>query len=42
MPTATHSIPEIWPPIRLALDNLEAVLAEGGMTLASVVRLNIY
>jgi enamine deaminase RidA (YjgF/YER057c/UK114 family) len=28
--------------LRLALDNLEAVLAEGGMTLANVVRLNIY
>jgi enamine deaminase RidA (YjgF/YER057c/UK114 family) len=26
----------------LALDNLEAVLAEAGMTLANVVRLNIY
>jgi enamine deaminase RidA (YjgF/YER057c/UK114 family) len=28
--------------IALALDNLEAVLAEAGMTLANVVRLNIY
>ena len=28
--------------IALAADNLEAVLAEAGMTLANVVRLNIY
>jgi enamine deaminase RidA (YjgF/YER057c/UK114 family) len=28
--------------IALALDNLEAVLAEAGMTLANVIRLNIY
>lgn len=28
--------------LELALDNLEAVLAEAGMTFASVVRLNVY
>src|SRR3954462_9671602 len=28
--------------LELALDNLEAVLAEAGMTLANVVRLNVY
>lgn len=28
--------------LRLALDNVEAVLAEAGMTLADVVRLNVY
>jgi enamine deaminase RidA (YjgF/YER057c/UK114 family) len=28
--------------VRLALDNLEAVLNEAGMTFANVVRLNIY
>ncbi|MGH2685231.1 MAG: RidA family protein [Actinomycetota bacterium] len=28
--------------INLALDNLEAVLAEAGMSLANVVRLNLY
>ena len=28
--------------LALALDNLEAVLAEAGMTLASLVRLNVY
>jgi enamine deaminase RidA (YjgF/YER057c/UK114 family) len=28
--------------LRLALDNLQAVLAGAGMTLASVVRLNVY
>jgi enamine deaminase RidA (YjgF/YER057c/UK114 family) len=28
--------------LELSLDNLEAVLAEAGMTLANVVRLNVY
>jgi len=28
--------------LEMALDNLEAVLAEAGMTLADVVRLNVY
>ena len=28
--------------LRLSLDNLEAVLAGAGMTLANVVRLNVY
>ncbi|WP_327093315.1 RidA family protein [Nonomuraea sp. NBC_01738] len=28
--------------LALTLDNLEAVLAEGGMTLANLVRLNVY
>src|SRR3954471_1558456 len=28
--------------LELALDNLEAVLAEAGMTLANIVRLNVY
>ena len=28
--------------VRLALDNVEAVLAAAGMTLANIVRLNIY
>ncbi len=32
-----------WPAqLALSLDNLEAVLAEAGMTLANVIRLNVY
>jgi hypothetical protein len=41
-PTATQHAGDMAAQVGLALDNLEAVLAEAGMSLANVARLNIF